>query len=196
MKRVLIISGPTGSGESTVTNLLIEKYPVFKRLVTATTRKPRLHEKNKKDYYFFTNKQFQEKIKTGAILEYTYIKNRGVYYGTYFPDLNQKIRDGYNIIVNTDYIGTKFYKKYYQAASIFIKAESLNAIKKRLLARQPDMAQVELKKRLDNADKEIKKEEKYYQYTVINKEGKLPETLKKIIKILKKEGYSLKKIKS
>lgn len=196
MKRILIISGPTGSGESTVTSLLIKKYPIFKRLVTATTRKPRLNEKNKKDYYFFTNQQFREKIKSGEILEYTYIKNRGVYYGTYFPDLNQKIRDGYNIIVNTDYIGTKFYKKYYQAASIFIKAESLDAIKKRLLARQPQMMATELKKRLNNAAKEIKKEEKYYQYTVINKEGKLPETLKKIIKILKKEEYSLKKVKS
>jgi len=195
MKRILIISGPTGSGESTVTNLLIKKYPIFKRLVTATTRKPRLKEKNQRDYYFFSNKEFCEKIKNGEILEYTYIKNRGVYYGTYFPDLNQKIRDGYNIIVNTDHVGTKFYKKYYQAASIFIKAESLAAIEKRLLARQPKMTQAELQKRLNNAATEIKKEEKFYQYTVINKQGKLPETLKKITAILKKEGYPLKKAK-
>jgi HrpA-like RNA helicase len=31
--KILVISGPTGSGESTVTNKIIEKYPIFQRLV-------------------------------------------------------------------------------------------------------------------------------------------------------------------
>lgn len=192
-KRILIISGPTGSGESTVTNLLIKKYPVFKRLITATTRKPRLKEKNKKDYFFFTNKQFKQEIAKGNILEYTYIKNRDVYYGTYKPDLEKKLKQGYNLVANTDYKGTIFYKKNYQAVGIFLKAESLEAIKKRLLFREPNMDKVELKKRLDNAVKEIKKEQKYYKYTVINRQGQLNKTLENIVNILKKEEYKLKK---
>jgi guanylate kinase len=192
-KRILIISGPTGSGESTVTNLLIKKYPIFKRLITATTRKPRLKEKNKKDYFFFTNKQFQSQIKQGNILEYTYIKNRNVYYGTYKPDLEKKLKQGFNLIANTDYKGTNFYKKYYRAIGIFLKAESLAVIKKRLLARQPGLSASELKKRLNNAAREIKKEEKYYKYKVINRQGQLNKTLEKIVKILTQENYKLKK---
>ncbi|MFA6304155.1 MAG: guanylate kinase [Patescibacteria group bacterium] len=193
MKQILIISGPTGSGESTVTKLLLKKYPIFKRLVTATTRAPRLNEKNGRDYYFFSNEEFKKLIKENKIIEYTYIKNRKTYYGTYLPDLTGKLKRGYNVVANTDYIGTKFYKKHYDAVSIFIKAESLAAIKNRLLNRQPDMAPLELAKRLANAKKEIKQEEKYYQYTVINKEDKLFQTLKQILAILKKEGYLLKK---
>ena len=192
-KRIVIISGPTGSGESTITNLLTEKYPIFKRLITATTRKPRLNEKNKKDYFFFTNKQFQEHIKKGNILEYTHIKNRGVYYGTYKPDLEKKLKRGFNLVANTDYKGTDFYKKHYQAVGIFLKAESLAVIKKRLLDREPNMSGAELKKRLANATREVKKEEKYYKYKVINRQGQLDKTLGKIVKILIKENYKLKK---
>lgn len=193
MKNILIISGPTGSGESTVTDLLIKKYPIFKRLVTATSRPPRLKEKHGRNYYFFTKLEFKKMIANGQIIEYTYIKNRDTYYGTYLPELAKKLKAGYNLVANTDYIGTKFYKKHYQAASIFVKPESLAAIKKRLLAREPEMAAVELKKRLANAAGEIKKEEKYYAYTVINRQNRLNQTLREITKILKKEGYRLKK---
>lgn len=193
MKQVLIISGPTGSGESTVTNLLIKKYPVFKRLVTATSRSPRLNEKNGRDYYFFSQAKFKQLIKEQKIIEYTYIKNRDTYYGTYLPDLEKKLKAGYNVVANTDYIGTKFYTKHYQAAGIFIKPESSAITKKRLLAREPRMTSAELKKRLKNSTKEIKQEQKYYQYRVVNRQGKLNQTLREIVKILKKEDYRLAK---
>src|SRR3989338_7616789 len=119
MKNILIISGPTGSGESTVTDLLIKKYPIFKRLVTATSRRPRLKEKNGRDYYFFSKAEFKKLIATGQIIEYTYIKNRDTYYGTYLPDLKKKLTAGYNLVANTDWVGTKFYTKHYRATSIF-----------------------------------------------------------------------------
>ena len=192
-KRIVVVSGPTGSGESTITQLLIKKYPIFKRLVTATTRKPRLNEKNKKDYYFFTDRQFKTEIKNGNILEYVFIKNRGVYYGSYKPALEKEFKNGYSIIANTEHKGTIFFKKKYRATAIFLKAESLLMIKKRLLGREPNMSLIELKKRLDNATKEIKKEEKYYDYVIINRQNKINETIKKIESILKKEGYWLNK---
>ncbi len=193
MKNIVIISGPTGSGESTITNLLLNKYPIFKRLVTATSRRPRLNEKHGRDYYFFTKTEFKKLIANGQIIEYTYIKNRATYYGTYLPDLKKKLKAGYNIVANTDWIGTKFYSKHYQAVSIFIKPESLAVVKKRLLTREPNISTAELKKRLINAAKEIKKEEKYYAYTVINRQNRLTNTLRELVKILKKEGYRLKK---
>ena len=86
-----------------------------------------------------------------------------------------------------------FFKKKYRATAIFLKAESLLMIKKRLLGREPNMSLIELKKRLDNATKEIKKEEKYYDYVIINRQNKINETIKKIESILKKEGYWLNK---
>jgi len=184
--KVFIIAGPSGVGESTITNAIIKKFPNFARLVTATTRPPRLNEKNGISYYFFSKDKFKEKINTGDIVEHTYFPNRDVYYGTYKPDLEDKLRKGLNIIVNLDIIGAKYFKNNYKAVTIFIKPESLEDLQKRLVARDPKISTEELHKRLQNAESEIKNEEKFYDYSVINKDGKLDEAVKKVVAIIKK----------
>ena len=191
-KKVLVIAGPTGVGESTITKKIVKQYPVFTRLVTATTRRPRLNEKNKKDYYFFSINKFKDEIKKGNIIEYTFVKNRGVYYGSYKYDLENKLKKGYNVIVNPDIIGAKYYKKNYNAATIFIKPDSLANLKKRQLVRNKKISKDELSKRMDYAKQEINNEALFYSYTVINKQGELSNAVNEVIKIIKIEGYCLK----
>lgn len=191
-RKVIIISGPTGSGESTITNAIIKKYPHFKRLVTATTRKPRLKEKDTVDYYFFSKDKFLEEVDAGNIIEYTYIKNRDSYYGTFKPDLDGKIKAGFTVIVNVDGVGVDFYKRKYKSIAIFIKPASLNDLRKRLKLRDPNIDPSEVKKRIDNAKSEIKNEEKFYDYIVYNENGKLDEAIGEVEEILKKENYRLK----
>lgn len=190
-RKVIIISGPTGSGESTITNAIIKKYPHFRRLVTATTRKPRLKEKDRVDYYFFAKDKFLEEVDAGNIIEYTYIKNRDSYYGTYKPDFESKIDKGFTVIVNVDGVGVDFYKRKYQSIAIFIKPASLNELRKRLKMRDPNIEPTEVKKRIDNAKSEIKNEEKFYDYIVFNENGKLDEAVAEVVEILKKENYQL-----
>jgi guanylate kinase len=191
-RNVLVIGGPTCSGEDTVAREIIKKIPLFKKLVTATSRKPRKRERDKIAYYFFSNDSFKKEIKKGSILEYTYIKNRNVYYGAYKPDLENKLDAGFNVIALVDIIGAKYYKNNYNAVTIFLKPESLNIIKKRLLKREPNISKEELVKRLKNAKDEIANEENYYDYSIINRDGYLKNTVKDVIKILKKEKYILK----
>ncbi|MCG2701077.1 MAG: hypothetical protein V1825_03910 [Candidatus Falkowbacteria bacterium] len=191
-KRVLVIAGPTGVGESTITKKIIKQYPIFKRLITATTREPRLNEKNRKDYYFFSADRFKDEIKKGNIIEHTFIKNRNVYYGSYKYDLENKLKKGHNIIVNTDIVGAKYYKKNYNAATIFIKPDSLANLKKRQLFRNKNISKDELRKRMNYAKQEINNEAPFYSYTVINKQDELNSAMKKVIKIIKTEGYCLK----
>ena len=188
---MLVIAGPTGSGETTLTLEIIKKYPVFRRLVTATTRKPRGKDKNGVAYYFFSEKKFKNEIKKGNIIEYTYIKNRNVYYGSYKKDLDKKLKAGLNVIVNPDVVGAKYYKKKYNATAIFLMPDSMKNLRSRLIKRQPEISKEELKRRLKNAKNEIKKEKKFYDFIVTNEEGKIRETADKIISILKKEGYEL-----
>lgn len=190
-KRVLIISGPTGVGESTITKEIIKRHPIFKRLVTATSRKPRLQEEDEVDYYFFTKEEFEEKIKKGDVLEYTYIKNRDVYYGSYKHDLEEKFKKGYNIIANHDIVGAKFFKKHYNATNIFITPGSINEIKQRILGREPNISREELKKRLKNAQEEIDNESYFYDFIVKNEQNKLEKAVKEVEKIIKKEGYQI-----
>lgn len=191
LKRVLVIGGPTGSGESTITNAIIKRFPVFTRLVTATSRKPRNGEKDKIDYYFFSKEEFEKNIANGDIIEYTYIENRGDYYGTYKPDLNEKIAKDFNVIVNVDIVGAKYYKENYNATTIFIKPKSIEELRERLANRDKNIDLEELNKRIENAENEIEKEMPFYDYIVVNANGKLEEAVEKTFDILKKENYNL-----
>ncbi len=184
---IIVIAGPTGVGESVITKKIINFFPRFTRLITATSRKPRLNEKHKQDYYFFSKEGFLKEIEKGNIPEYTYIKNRDVYYGSYLPDLEKKIKENFIIIANTDAVGTRYYKKNYNALTIFIKPDSIENLKKRLRKRDKNISEKELKKRIENAKKEIQNEEKYYDYVVINKEGYLKEAVKEVKNIIEKE---------
>lgn len=183
---IFIIAGPTGCGESTITNTIIDRFPNFTRLITATSREPRLKEKNGIDYYFFSKEEFEEKIKNGEIIEHTFIQNRNTYYGSYKPDLEEKLKKGLNIIINLDAKGTTFYRENYDAVTIFLKPDSIESIKKRLISRDLHISQEELQKRLANAENEILNEEKYYEYVVINEEGKLDEAIQKVVEIIKR----------
>jgi guanylate kinase len=187
-KNALVIGGPTGVGESTVTKKIIEKYPnKFVRLVTATTRKPRPKEKNGVDYYFFTEKKFQEEIKNGNILEWQNTR-KGVYYGTYKPELEKQLERGFKVIINPDIVGAKYFKKNFDAVTIFLMPESLDSLKKRMLDRNPDMPPQKIKERLEYAQYEMDNESDFYDYKVLNAYGKMDNAIKEITSILKKEN--------
>lgn len=190
MKQILVIGGPTGSGESTVTKAIIERNPQrFVRLVTATTRAPRGDEQNTVDYHFLTKEEFLSALKRGDILEHTYISNRDTYYGTYKPDLEEKIAQGLTVVVNPDIVGARFFRDHYGATTIFIEPGNVLELEGRLVARNPDLPREEIQKRLDNAQKEIDTEGPEYNYRVINANGKLEDAIHEVLAILSKEGY-------
>ncbi|EKD58226.1 MAG: hypothetical protein ACD_56C00169G0005 [uncultured bacterium] len=186
--KVLIISGPTGSGETTITTEIIEKYPCFQRLVAATSRPIRSGEEEQINYYYLGKEKFLEEIENENIIEYTYIQNRDTYYGTYKPDLEKKIKDSH-VIANVDYVGVKYFKENYDALAIFIKPSSLEVIENRLRTRNPETTDQEIKRRLKNAEDEINSEQHLYDFVVINDDGKLNEAVEEVRKILKSKSY-------
>ncbi len=191
-RQIVVIAGPTGSGETTVTNEIVKRYPSrVERLVTATTRPPRAGEKDGVDYYFLTPEKFAQYDREGSILEKTYIKNRDTYYGTYASDLKKKIDSGRIVIVNPDVVGARYYKEHFNATTIFIVPESVDALERRIRSRNPDFSDAEVVKRRANAESEIRDEEAFYDYKVTNSDGKLQDTVDEVVAILKKEGYTL-----
>lgn len=191
-KSVVVIAGPTGSGETTITKEIIKRFPVrVERLVTATTRAPRPGETNGVDYYFFTPEEFARYDAQGKILEKTYIPNRDTYYGTYAPDLQDKIRSGKIVVVNPDIVGARYYKEHFQATTIFILPESIDALERRIRERNPELSDLEVAKRRENAAAEIEHEQSFYDYTVTNADGALARAVDEVVAILKKEGYTL-----
>lgn len=190
-KQVLVIAGPTASGESTFTHELTEAFENFTKLVSATTREPRLNEQNGIDYYFFSKEEFFNEIEAGNILEHTYVPNRDAYYGAYKPDLDAKLIKGLNIIANTDPKGAQFFKREYGAITIFLKPKSLEVIEDRLRRRDPDITEEEVQKRVASAQKEIEEAKGRFDYLVWNTDGEFANTLIEVVEILKKEGYSV-----
>lgn len=82
---MLILVGPSASGKTEATKILIEKYNL-KKLVTYTTRNMRVHEVNGKDYHFISKEEFMDKIKNNFFIEY--VEYNGNFYGTSKADLS------------------------------------------------------------------------------------------------------------
>jgi len=181
---IIVIGGPSGSGESTITNALIEQDDSLIRLVTATTRAPRSGECNEKDYFFFTKDRFLSELSTGNILEHTYIENRDTYYGSYRPELERLLSEGKTVIVNPDIVGARYYKNHYDAITLFIAPESLAILEARILNRTPDIDPKELKNRLENAEKEIREEQPFYDHVIVNRNGHIDEAVEEAAEII------------
>src|SRR3989338_1791503 len=99
---IIVIAGPHGVGETTISKALAKILPRTERLVTTTSRPKRTGEKNGQEYNFIAKKDFENKIDKGYFLEYTYYRTRDAYYGTNKKDIDQKINQGINLIVNLD----------------------------------------------------------------------------------------------
>lgn len=193
MKRqVVVIAGPSGSGETTITNEIVKRFPgTVSRLVTATTRPPRVGERNGVDYYFLSDEEFARSKEEGGILECTYIPNRNTYYGTYAQDLNEKISSNKIVIANPDIVGARYFKEHFNAVTIFIIPENIDALLRRIRERNPELPDAEVEKRRVNAEAEIQNEASFYDYKVTNADGKLEEAVDAVVAILKKEGYNI-----
>lgn len=185
---LIIISGPSGVGKSTIRKRIIKDFDNFKYSVSLTTRKPRIdeetnaEEENGKEYYFVTPKIFKENIKNNNFLEYQEVY-KDTFYGTLKKDVMNLIDNGINVILEIDVDGALNIKKEYNDTTlIFIKPSSLEELKNRLRNRNSDSSK-KIEERLEKAKYEINKS-KYYDYVITstNKE----EDYKKIKNIIKK----------
>ncbi len=185
---LIIISGPSGVGKSTIRKRIIKDFDNFKYSVSLTTRKPRIdeetnaEEENGKEYYFVTPEIFKENIKNNNFLEYQEVY-KDTFYGTLKKDVMNLIDNGINVILEIDVDGALNIKKEYNDTTlIFIKPSSLEELENRLKNRNSDSSK-KIEERLEKAKYEINKS-KYYDYVITstNKE----EDYKKIKNIIKK----------
>lgn len=185
---LIIISGPSGVGKSTIRKRIIKDFDNFKYSVSLTTRKPRIdeetnaEEENGKEYYFVTPEIFKENIKNNNFLEYQEVY-KDTFYGTLKKDVVNLIDNGINVILEIDVDGALNIKKEYNDTTlIFIKPSSLEELENRLRNRNSDSSK-KIEERLEKAKYEINKS-KYYDYVITstNKE----EDYKKIKNIIKK----------
>ncbi|SCU88709.1 LAFA_0E14158g1_1 [Lachancea sp. 'fantastica'] len=154
MSRPIVISGPSGTGKSTMLKKLFEEFPsAFGFSVSSTTRKPREGEVNGTHYNFVTVDHFQQMIKDGKFIEWAQFS--GNYYGTTVESVKEVTSSGKRCILDIDMQGVKAVKKTdLNARFLFVAPPSVESLRERLTGRGTETPE-SLQKRLDAATAEM-----------------------------------------
>ncbi len=190
-KQVVVIAGPSGSGKNAVINAILARNHHCARLVTATTRAMRPGEMEGVDYHFMPQEQFDAELSAGNIPEHRFVPALNTYYGIYVPDLEKRIAQGKIVFAQVDIEGARLLKERYGATTIFIMPESLEQFRGRLRARNPEWSHHEFEARMKITENEMRVHAPQYDYRVVNADGRLEETTRDVMDILRKEGYTL-----
>lgn len=164
--KLIVISGPSGSGKNTLIRELLRrsKWPLVLS-VSATTRPPRPGEKHGVDYFFLSEEEFRKLAAEGGFLEYAeYV---GHLYGTPRQWVEEQLRQGKWVILEIDVQGAlQIKKRFPDAVLIFVRTSSLEEYERRLRQRGTENEE-EIKRRLEQARRELEYVP-YYDYVVVN----------------------------
>lgn len=185
---VVIISGPSGAGEDSIIGGL-SAFSTINRVITTSTREMRLGESQGSPYYFISKEEFQKKIDNNEMVEWAKQYNDN-YYGVTKAEL-ERVNSLPGIGTwKIEYQGVITAKNLFpEILSIFIMADSLDILAERIRSRG-NVSEDFIQERMEYT-KEWLKHTDMYDYTVINRQGKLDEAIREIAGILKKEGYAV-----
>ncbi len=162
-----ILSGPTGSGKTTLVQRLITEFSDSVAVsVSYTTRPARDTEVDGKHYHFVTQQEFEKRIAAEDFLEY--VQLYGNYYGTSKERVAKLQAEGKHVFLVIDTQGARAIRSILPCVSIYITPPSLDELKRRLALRRTEPAEV-IKKRLE-WDKTEVEASRQYDYLVINDE--------------------------
>jgi guanylate kinase len=134
--KIIVITAPSGSGKTSITRYLLNKYPKLAFSISAATREARGKEKMESDYYFMSLEEFQDKIKNNEFVEWEMVYE-GKYYGTLRQELERIWTDGKIPILDIDVKGAIHVQRQFpnDCLSIFVQPPSVEELKKRLVGR-------------------------------------------------------------
>lgn len=166
--KLIVISGPSGVGKSTLLHRLFREYPDnFGFSVSYTSRSPRIGESHGTDYYFTDEETFKNKIKNNDLLEWACV--HGNYYGTGKAEVEQILHSGKHCVLDIDVQGADSVRKSgIPAMFLFIAPESIEVLRKRLEKRGTESEET-IAKRLKNAVGELAQKDKY-DHVIVNKD--------------------------
>jgi guanylate kinase len=177
---LFLLIGPSGSGKTTLIQEMCRRYPELKFLPTVTTRPPRPHEVNGREYDFVTHEEFDALIRDGALLEWQEI--HGNLYGTSRRRLAQAVADGTLGITSVDVLGGVRVKSAFgeDSTAIFVRPSSVAELRERLLRRG---SADDIDVRLARVEMELAQAGQS-DFTVVNDNGRLDQAVEQLEGIL------------
>lgn len=153
--RVVVLSGPSAVGKSTVVRCLRERIPNLHFSVSATTRAPRPGEVDGVDYHFIDPTRFQQLIDQGELLEWAEIHGGLHRSGTLAQPVRAAAATGVPVLIEVDLAGARAIKKTMpEAVTVFLAPPSWPDLQARLIGRGTETADV-IQRRLDTARIEL-----------------------------------------
>lgn len=182
---LIVISGPSGVGKSSICKAVLERLPGAVWSVSATTRPIRADDRPGETYEFITEEEFRRREVEGRFLESAVYC--GYHYGTPRPPVEQALSEGRIVIMEIDVQGTRqVAEKMPLSTRIFVLPPTAESLRLRLEGRRTEQEQ-SLARRLARADGEIAfaRDSGVYQYFVVNDD--LEESIRKVLDIIHRE---------
>ena len=182
---IIVISGPAGSGKSTV-NRFIRENDDYVFSISRTTRYMRPGEVDGEDYYFVTKDYFMEKLAEDDFLEHA--EYCGEFYGTPKSLVYEKIEQGKNVVLEIEVAGAMQVKERCPEAVLIMLLPPSFAVQEERLRGRGTETEDKIRKRLEKTFKEIPLAEKY-DYIVFNPDGCSREAADDIFAIVRAEKH-------
>jgi guanylate kinase len=163
--RLLVVSGPSGSGKSSIVRELIDRLGL-EFSVSATTRLPRPGERHGEHYNFISRRDFEAMIENDELLEWAVYNNR--YYGTPLAPIEETLADQRDILLEIEIQGARQVRRRKpDAVMYFIAPPSLEELEKRL-RRRGDTSEDDIEDRLEIAQSEIAEAPELFDHIIVN----------------------------
>jgi len=187
---LFVISGPSGVGKTSIIRSVLERVKNVVFSVSCTTRKQRPGEINGVDYFFISQEEFDEMIRSNKFLEWAKVHDN--YYGTPSDFVFKHMDDGNDVILDIDVQGALNVKRNFAKAKfIFIAPPSYQTLGERLKRRGTETEE-KIQRRLETARKEIKYIPEF-EYLIINED--LESSITNLISIIYAERLKFDKLK-
>jgi guanylate kinase len=164
--RVIVLSGPSAVGKSSVVRCLRERIPNLHFSVSATTRDPRPGEVDGLDYHFVSPVRFQQLIGEGALLEWAEIHGGLHRSGTLAEPVRAATAAGLPVLIEVDLAGARAVKQAMpEAITVFLAPPSWADLEARLVGRGTETPEA-IRRRLDTARIELAAQDDFDEVVV------------------------------
>jgi len=189
--RIVIISGPSGVGKSSICRELVKRFENVCLSVSLTTRPIGKVEADGKDYWFVSEQEFKQRVRKGRLLEYAEVF--GHLYGTPKDKVDEALKGGKTVLLEIDVQGARKVKsKYPDAVMVFIFPPSQRDLVQRMSGRGRGEGGEAAERRLSGAPSEMAAAWQYFEHMVIN--DQLEQAVNEVAEVIRETQLQQEKV--